>query len=437
MAEMFNPLNPEILELSRQRRMADLLTTQGLQTPQGQTVAGGIYVPPNPMEYIAKLYGTYQGTKANRELDTKEVALAKALRDQEVQDITRFSELQYGGKQIPAQAQAGPMPDGGNIPIGTTLSEPDPMAAFQLAAQSRSPIIRSQLAEMLKGQKLGEGEVIQRYNPATGKMETTGQGNAKYRAPIQIDTGTSIELRDPLDPTKVISRIGKSQMPTAGQVVEREDGTFLVDTRTGQARPIVGPSGQPLMSGGKPLTEAQGNSVAFGARAIEANRIATELEKQGVRNTGAIRTAVGGLAGMTPFVGEQLEQGVRSTFNVLPSVAGGPSSEQQQVEQARRNFVSAVLRKESGAAIGVDEYKNEERKYFPQAGDSDAVIKQKQEARKLAIEALKAQAGPSGVRQINQIANQQLQPQDQEALNWANSNPNDPRSAQIKQRLGR
>jgi hypothetical protein len=31
----------------------------------------------------------------------------------------------------------------------------------------------------------------------------------------------------------------------------------------------------------------------------------------------------------------------------------------------------------------------------------------------------------------------QLAPQDQEALNWANSNPNDPRSAQIKQRLGR
>jgi hypothetical protein len=29
-----------------------------------------------------------------------------------------------------------------------------------------------------------------------------------------------------------------------------------------------------------------------------------------------------------------------------------------------------------------------------------------------------------------------LAPQDQEALNWANSNPNDPRSAQIKQRLG-
>jgi hypothetical protein len=50
---------------------------------------------------------------------------------------------------------------------------------------------------------------------------------------------------------------------------------------------------------------------------------------------------------------------------------------------------------------------------------------------------LEAQAGPQGAKQIAQIANAQLTPQDQEALAWANANPNDPRSAQIKQRLGR
>jgi hypothetical protein len=109
---------------------------------------------------------------------------------------------------------------------------------------------------------------------------------------------------------------------------------------------------------------------------------------------------------MTPFVGEQLEQGVRSTFNVAPTFLGGTNEQQQQVEQARRNFVSAVLRKESGAAIGVDEYKNEERKYFPQAGDTAKVIEQKQKARELAIKALEAQAGPSGVRQIKNITSQ-------------------------------
>jgi hypothetical protein len=68
--------------------------------------------------------------------------------------------------------------------------------------------------------------------------------------------------------------------------------------------------------------------------------------------------------------------------------------EQQQYDQAKRNFITAVLRKESGASIGASEFLNEEKKYFPQAGEDDKVIKQKQRARKLAIEAMKIQAGP-------------------------------------------
>jgi hypothetical protein len=225
-------------------------------------------------------------------------------------------------------------------------------------------------------------------DPMTMKPVFTGAG--KPRAPLQIDTGTAIELRDPANPTVVLQSIPKSQMPTAGQVVERDDGTFLVDTRTGQARPVMGQGGQPLTGGGKPLTEAQGNSVAFGARAIEANRIVTELEKAGTTNTGIVRGAIGGTVGMTPFVGEKMQQAVQSTMNVLPTFAGGPNEMQQQTDQGRRNFISAVLRKESGAAIPPDEYANEEKKYFPQVGDGPKVIKQKQEARNLAIESLKA-----------------------------------------------
>lgn len=247
--------NPELASFERQRKMAQMLVQQGQKTPQGQMI-GNIYVGASPWEFLGNMAQQYVGEKELKNIDQKELELAKALRQKEIEDLTKFSELQYGGKEIPAQAQAGPMPDGGNIPIGTTLSEPNPMAAFQLGAQSTNPLVRSQLAEMLKGQKLGEGEVYQRYNPATGKVETVGQGAAKYRAPIQIDTGTAIELRDPLDPTKVISKIPKSQMPTAGQVVEREDGTYLIDTRTGQAKPIMGAGGQPLM--GKPKTLPEG-----------------------------------------------------------------------------------------------------------------------------------------------------------------------------------
>lgn len=150
----------------------------------------------------------------------------------------------------------------------------------------------------------------------------------------------------------------------------------------------------------KPLTESQGNATAYGMRMAEANKIITDLEKQGVTNTGAIRSAISGTVGLTPFVGEKLGEGVSAAMNPLPGIMGGPSSEQQQVDQARRNFITAVLRKESGASISPSEFANEEKKYFPQAGDTANVIAQKQAARNLAIQAMTVQAGSQGARQI-------------------------------------
>jgi hypothetical protein len=228
------------------------------------------------------------------------------------------------------------------------------------------------------------------------------KGGAKYRAPIQIDTGTVIEIRDPLDPTKVLQRIPKSQMPTAGQVYEGTEGPLLINTKAGTATPVIGPDGKPL-TGGKPLTETQGNATAFGIRMKESNDLLNALEDKGVTNTGIARSTIGGLVGMTPFVGEKMQQGVEATMNVFPGALGGPSAEQQQVAAARRNFITAVLRKESGAAISPGEFNTEAQKYFPQPGDSDAVIKQKRNARETAIRAMEIQAGP-GKRQIEQFS---------------------------------
>ena len=394
-------LPPELFEqqqqLNRQQQMAQALMQQGQQMPQGQMVSGR-YVAPSFFQNILPLAQMYAGTRMAEKGDKKALELAQALRTQQQQ----MGENYFNAISPQQTELAGPTPTGAPL---STVNQPDFRKAFAIASDPYAPSwLKAQAAEMLKPQKVAEGEKVIRFNPATGKNEVVAEGGEKFKAPIQVDTGTTIEFRDPRNPTVVLQTIPKTQMPTAGQV--SEDGSYLIDTRTGRTTPITGAGGQPITGGGKPLTEAQGNAVAFGARALESNRIVTDLEKQGFRNTGAIRTAIGGVAGMTPFIGEQLEQGVRSTFNVAPTFLGGTNEQQQQVEQARRNFVSAVLRKESGAAIGVDEYKNEERKYFPQAGDTDAVIKQKQKARELAIEALKAQAGPSGVRQINQITGQ-------------------------------
>jgi hypothetical protein len=103
--------------------------------------------------------------------------------------------------------------------------------------------------------------------------------------------------------------------------------------------------------------------------------------------------------GLVPFIGDKLEDASGSIFNTLPQVLGGLSPEQQQVAQARINFITAVLRKESGAAIGKDEFVTAEKNYFPKPGDDAATIAQKQAARKTAIRAMEIQAGP-GSRQM-------------------------------------
>ena len=378
-------LPPEILEqqqaLNRQQQMAQLLMQQGQKTPQGQMI-GNRYIPPSFTQNLAKLANIYVGAELAKKGDKQALELAAQLRQRYGDELKEFRNLMQGREN----------------------QAPNVQGAYDFAASAYNPALQAVGIKKLTPEEFTLTEGAKRFmTMPDGTVKEVAAGGQKPRAPLQIDTGTAIELRDPANPTIVLSRIPKSQMPTAGQVVERDDGTFLIDTRTGQARPVMGQGGEPLVGGGKPLTETQGNAVSFGARAVEANRIATDLEKQGVTNTGVIRTVAGGVLGGAPIVGDKLEQSVRSTFNVLPTYLGGPNPQQQQNDQARRDFVSAVLRKESGAAISASEYANEEKKYFPQLGDSDQVIKQKQSSRIKAIEGLKSQAGPSGVRQINRI----------------------------------
>jgi len=63
-------------------------------------------------------------------------------------------------------------------------------------------------------------------------------------------------------------------------------------------------------------------------------------------------------------------------------------------EAAKQNWMAAMLRKESGAAISKTEYSDADRQYFPQAGDSAEVIKQKSALRQLAEKNMLQVAGP-------------------------------------------
>ena len=157
-----------------------------------------------------------------------------------------------------------------------------------------------------------------------------------------------------------------------------------IPTGRGSAAGLV-----PLGPKPEKLNESQGNATAFGLIMKESEAI---LERLANPETGK-PTLRGANVEAIPFVGG-------AAGKMLPSFLGGTSEQQQQVNQAKTNFITAVLRKESGAAIGKDEYETEDKKYFPQLNDGPKVIQQKANARRLAIEAMKFQAGP-GAKEID------------------------------------
>jgi len=100
------------------------------------------------------------------------------------------------------------------------------------------------------------------------------------------------------------------------------------------------------------------------------------------------------------------------------------SDEAKRQEQAERNFVTAVLRRESGAAISDQEFDTAEKQYFPRVGDTPNVLEQKRRNRAIVLENMKREAGAAfqplsqtlaaaGVAPTPQVVSQpaQLQPQ--------------------------
>lgn len=331
--------NPELQDVSRQRKLAEMLMASGMQQPQGQMISGH-YVAPSWSQQINPLVNAAIGSSVANKADTQEAKLAEALRG-------------TGQQEVQAILQA---------------AQTDPKAALALASSARTP----------QGRALAQSLMASVLPKKTDKL-------------VEYDTYKAEGGK-------------KAFSDWAREITPEQQARLDIDRqRLGLEGQRLGLEREKLASelGGAKLTEGQALSVGFGTRAKEANQIATGLEQKGVAIPGKTSTVVSGLAGMTPFVGEKYAEATKSLFNVLPEAAGGLSPEQQQNQQARRNFVSAVLRKESGAAISPQEFINEEKKYFPQLGDSDAVIKQKQDARESAIKALEIQAGP-GARFIRE-----------------------------------
>lgn len=139
------------------------------------------------------------------------------------------------------------------------------------------------------------------------------------------------------------------------------------------------------------LTEGQGKGLMFSQRMGASQRIINTVENEGTSIFNAIVSNV-------PLAGNLLT-----------------SPEYKLYEQAKRDFINAQLRFESGAAIGAAEFENADKQYFPQPGDTPEVIAQKRANRELAIQTMSAVSGPDADAYAKNIRVQLFGPQ---AANW-------------------
>lgn len=200
-----------------------------------------------------------------------------------------------------------------------------------------------------------------RYNEITG--EYTPLGGMKQEAPsftmtdygvLNTKTGQILQPTDDKGNTIVLDttvKASEDERKSGGFFIRMKDATSTINT---------------------PIKDDKGNFV---------------LDKNGNKVT------IASSASKPEFFAE-------TVGTIIPNWMGGRSAQnfvtsavRQQYQQAQENWVSANLRAESGAAIGVEEMQKEIRKYFPQIGDSDSVIEQKTKAREVAEQAMKQRAG--------------------------------------------
>lgn len=134
----------------------------------------------------------------------------------------------------------------------------------------------------------------------------------------------------------------------------------------------VGPDGSVKFNQGmgKPLTEAQGKDTVYATRAEGALPLIDQY--------GDALTSFGeNLASRAPLIGNYIK---------TPAY--------QQAQQAGDEFLQAILRKDTGAAITKEEKGEYGVVYLPQPGDSPQVLKQKQISRRRALEAIQAGMPP-------------------------------------------
>lgn len=269
----------------------------------------------------------------------------QATQDQRADQEWQFKVEEYkrGISAEQAAAEAAQIEDA--VKMGLAAQTPEQWDAM-MAQQSPD----------LVGQFDQRDALVRRYMSVAEILK--GQGGDKFRPATADEAGGYGAAAGQFGPDGRFYPIN----PPSGLAIETgPDGQMRVVQGSGAGS-----------AAGKPFTEGQSKDNVFATR------------------------AEGALAALDPVAGALTDRGDLLAETVPMGLARGTQSDDFQLaRQAGDEFLQAILRKDTGAAITPDEQALYGKTYLPSPGDSEAVIGQKAQARRRALEALKSGMSPA------------------------------------------
>ena len=289
-------------------------------------------------------------------------------RAQETEAVPRQQQIgpasQRAGQEFPQQFQGSELGLAMQV-LNNDFSTPASKAvATQVLRRATADPLERRRAELdiqLRERQLGQVPERRTERDANGRLRFIDSGELAF-PDIKVDPGSKVLTSDE------VKLLG---LPP-GSYQQKRDGTISQIGRPGTSL-VVGPDGTVQFSQGAKLTEGQSKDVVFATRAEGALQSLNQHEDALTNISDAF------LSSTVPF-------------SELVT-----SEEFQLAGQAAREFLQAVLRKDTGAAITAQEVDEYGRVYLPRPGNSPAVLEQKRNARQRALNAIKGGMSPAAL----------------------------------------
>lgn len=222
------------------------------------------------------------------------------------------------------------------------------------------------------GRKAKVGEILLAAIPALAGLAVGGTGGGAIGAKVGADALGGI-LKDEKETSEAKA---KSAAELAKEDRQYKRDLELQRLKGEQAKQIKGMENKNEKAPKEPLS-TQRLAAGYAKRVEMSQGILDKLETEGKMGTGLGTT-------------------LQKTF--LPEIM--QSDEIKMRDQAERNFINAVLRRESGASIQPSEFASSEKQYFARPGDPPELLAQKRQNRQIALAALMAEAGDTALADI-------------------------------------